>query len=75
MKCKLCPKTYPIDDPIRRTCGGHSDAKYDERKQDGLMFLRIIRRNFQDPFYQNHSHSIFSDDEFQRFYSQLWWGF
>ena len=75
MKCRICGKSYHIDDPIRRTCGNHSDAKYNERKEDGILFLRIIRRNFQDPFYQNHSHAIFKDDQYERFYSQLWFGY
>lgn len=75
MKCRICGVEYPMEDPIKRTCGNHSDAKYKQRAKDGILFLRIIRRNFQDPFYQNHSHSIFDDDKYERFYSQLWWGF
>lgn len=75
MKCRICGAGYPIDDPIRRTCGNHSDVGYKQRKEDGILFMRIIRKHFQDPFHQNHSHQIFTDDRHDRFYSQLWWGF
>lgn len=70
MRCKICGDEYPVADPIRRTCGKHSTKVSDQKK-----FLMTIAKNFQNPFYQNHSHGIHNDDNEERFYSLIWWGF
>ena len=75
MKCKLCQKTYLMEDPIRRTCGGHSEPSAIRGIQNGDKFLATIKRNFQNPNYQNHSIGILRDDAGERYYTQIWWGF
>jgi len=75
MKCSICGKPYPMSDPIRRTCGNHSERLSQKHLLSGDKFFSTISKNFQNPFYQNHSHSIFRDDEHERYYSMIWWGF
>jgi hypothetical protein len=71
MICIKCGKEFPLANPIRRTCGDHSGTVRD----DMWKFLMTIKKNFQNPFYQNHSHGIFTDDEDERYYTQIWWGY
>lgn len=70
MKCRICGVEYPVADPIMRTCGKHSS-----KTPDHSRFLMTIAKNFQNPNYQNHSHGIHSDDNENRYYSMIWWGF